>query len=201
MNFYFLVIVCLLCGLGFALLAVWLSTTRGNTIAETLEAESHLPAGQALEVAIMNKLKIATFVPVVALFVVAAFAGVFLPAYFLYLSSRAPEFELIGSFDGHPTQLSVREEPNWHRVGDGFEMSVPAYRSVQDVLIDPGDGYGPITLTLEISKTREIAYRMNGIDQHPLSVDEDNVIRMPQLHLAPVPKIIEIVHQNNRGER
>lgn len=68
---------CLAAGIIFAALAVWLTTRRGNTLRDIL-ASSHADA-QDLKVEVAGKFKVATNIPIVALYIVAAFVAVGLP--------------------------------------------------------------------------------------------------------------------------
>ena len=84
--FFQLTIACLATGAVLAALACWLTTQRGNTITDVLNAQEHLGAGEALNLAILDKFRIATSVPVVALYVIAVLCAVALPLMFLYLN-------------------------------------------------------------------------------------------------------------------
>lgn len=83
--FYPTLISCLFAGIVFAALAVWLTTRRGNTIQDILKA-SQFAKAEALKVEIEGKLKLATNIPIVALYVLAAVVAIGLPSYTTYLA-------------------------------------------------------------------------------------------------------------------
>jgi hypothetical protein len=88
-QFIFVLALCIVCGLGFAAMATWLMTRRGNTIRDIMES-SQFKDAKALSVEVMDKLKVSTNVPIVALYVVAGLVAVGLPMYVSSVSaSRA----------------------------------------------------------------------------------------------------------------
>jgi hypothetical protein len=196
MQFYFLISVSLLTGIVLASLATWLSTKRGNTISEIIAANEHLPANQALEMAVMDKFKLATGIPVVGLYVVAALCALALPAFFMYLTHLGPQFDIAATFDDHPTKLQVAEAAKWQADGDGFDITVPAIAPIQYVRIDPGNGFGPLTLSFEVTRTRQVYYWVNGRAQHgPLDIDANGTLHIGTLHLTRVPNIAVTTNQ------
>src|SRR5688572_29329244 len=84
MHFIFILIACLLCGLGFAALATWLMSRKGNTIRDVLNARN-LKDANAIKIDILDKIKISSNIPIVALFLVGALVAVVLPGYVAYM--------------------------------------------------------------------------------------------------------------------
>lgn len=80
---------CLLAGITFAALGTWLTTRRGNTIRDILDA--HNSNTEALRAEIAGKLKVSTTIPIVALYIVAAVVALGLPTYSLY--AAVPHYE------------------------------------------------------------------------------------------------------------
>lgn len=82
-----LLISCLIAGVMFATLAVWLMSRKGNTISEILKVQGNRDL-EALKVEIMDKFKISTNIPIVAMFAIAAFVAIGLPGLSLWLSQH-----------------------------------------------------------------------------------------------------------------
>jgi hypothetical protein len=75
--------------IALALIAAALTTTRGNRISDYDQKN-----GAALNVQILNQLKIATSVPIVALYFIAVAAGLGTPGLAFYLTNQAYQNEM-----------------------------------------------------------------------------------------------------------
>jgi len=129
---YLALISCLLAGIAFAALAVWLTTRRGNTIQDILSAPQFVNAN-ALKVEIGNKLKLATNIPIVALYLVAAVVAIGLPAYSLYVAHHHYEaWRVIGRIATRvpPKEVSVTLRPPHIPVAEdgSFDDEIPVKR-------------------------------------------------------------------------
>ena len=71
MLILWILIPCLACGALFAYLAAWLTTKKGNTISDVLNSQKFSDS-EAIEVEILDKLKVSSNLPIVALFIVAS---------------------------------------------------------------------------------------------------------------------------------
>src|SRR5215813_1634360 len=91
-------LICVLTGLGFAALATWLSTTKGNTISDILKANK-LENAEAIRVEISKVVSVSSSVPIVAMYVLAVVSAFGLPAFIYWrtLSDSRP-IHLFGSF-------------------------------------------------------------------------------------------------------
>jgi hypothetical protein len=86
-QFIYVLALCIICGLGFAGMATWLMTRRGNTIKDILQS-SRFKDAKALSLEVTDKLKVSTNIPIVALYIVAALVAVGLPIYISYQQSH-----------------------------------------------------------------------------------------------------------------
>ncbi len=86
MNFTTIFLASLAAGVIFAALAVWLTTTRGNTISDILKS-GDLKDVESIRIEILDKVKLSSAIPIVALYVVAAVVAVGVPL-FVYWSSH-----------------------------------------------------------------------------------------------------------------
>jgi hypothetical protein len=77
---------CLVAGIVFAALAVWLTTQRGNTIQEILK-ETKDSTADALKMEIAGKFKLATNMPIIALYCIAAVVSIGPLVYWIYVTS------------------------------------------------------------------------------------------------------------------
>lgn len=68
-------------------LATWLTTTRGNTISDILSSEKFSDS-EAIRLEIYDKVKLASTVPIVALYVIAGIVAVGPPVYFHWNTSK-----------------------------------------------------------------------------------------------------------------
>jgi hypothetical protein len=112
-----LLIPCLGGGVVFAALAVWLSTKKGNTISEILDSQKFNDA-EAIKVEILDRFKLSSNLPIVALYIVSAFVAVGLPA-FVSWQQRINQIE---SLKNHIS--SLEEEVARLKVGTLLEKPI-----------------------------------------------------------------------------
>ncbi|HWT82545.1 MAG TPA: hypothetical protein VN648_27485, partial [Candidatus Methylomirabilis sp.] len=87
---------CLVAGVGFAYIAAWLTTKRGNTLADIANAQQ-LANVEAIRVEILDKVKVTSNLPIVALYLVAFAVAIGLPAFVVWQAMRdAPVITLSG---------------------------------------------------------------------------------------------------------
>ncbi len=152
MNFLWILIPSLLCGAFFAYLAMHLMTTKGNTISDILKSEK-FASSEAIRVEIMDKIKVVSNIPIVALFIVAFAVAVAFPSFFFYLISQEAEtITLTGNIEKEMDKevyvafKEMKVEPS-----GAFMIPLRYTDEVQEINIE-GQHYYPITLTVELNK-------------------------------------------------
>lgn len=74
----------LVAGFGFVWVASWLSTKKGNTMKEILESQ-RLANAEAIKVEVLNKFKLSSTIPIVALFMTGALVAIGPVCFAMYL--------------------------------------------------------------------------------------------------------------------
>ncbi len=187
-QFLALVAMSLLAGIILAALAVWLTTTRGNTISDA--------AGNgrdAINLQLLEKLKLVSGVPIVALYVVSAMCAFALPTYFVYVNRLETHIMLLdGTFDQAatdppPQQLSVLPD-NLHIYGNTFSIPIVVTDAEQQFDVSAGQSYAPLTLQAYVnSATQSVYYTLNGARKYgPFSI-VGTAAHVGAIHLTRVP--------------
>ncbi len=146
--FIWVLSLCLFCAIAFAGLATLLSTTRGNTITETMNAR-HLSDEDAIKI-VLGKLSIATTLPIVALYIIALAMGVGLPAFLWWENTRNPAFiTVVGDFDKRPAKAILIE--NGDPYSGSFSWDIP-YEDGSKQVTFFSDAYKPVTLNFKLDK-------------------------------------------------
>ncbi|HEX2715001.1 MAG TPA: hypothetical protein VHM88_22670 [Candidatus Acidoferrales bacterium] len=143
---------CLVSGLVFAVLATWLTTTRGNTISDVLNSEKFTDAN-AIQLKIQENLKITSNLPIVALYVVAFAVAILLPAFVYWQSTRdVTVITLSGVFRGTDGNERIYISPRDMRVERSGQFTIPiAYTPQQEQSVNiEGETLSPITLQVKI---------------------------------------------------
>jgi len=150
-------ILCLVAGLGFAGLATWLTTRKGNTLEEIAKSQG-LEKAEAIRLEILDKVKLSSNFPIVGLYVVAAIVAMGLPALMVWTSSKTElvAVYLTGSVQRvHPPNAPVCIEHHSAKPDDGgafeFPLLFDLQRSSSLVAIE-SDAYQPLTLTFEFDR-------------------------------------------------
>ncbi len=146
---------CLACGALFAYLAAWLTTKKGNTISDVLNSQK-LADSEAIKVEILDKLKISSNLPIVALFIVAFAVAICLPA---FIAWQVLQDVTVIKLSGEIRNLNPDRKPYVSPKGMGIENSgsfqIPLLYSKEDQFINiEGELYSPITMKISLSKLK-----------------------------------------------
>jgi hypothetical protein len=148
--FIWVLVLCLICSVAFAGFATWLSTTRGNTVKETMEAR-HLSDEDALKLA-LGKLNIATTLPIVALYLIALAMGVGLPGFIWWENARNADFITVnGQFDRRPAYPVCIEKDDPY--SGTFSWQIPYAEGSQHIVFW-SPVYVPVTMKFTLSKEK-----------------------------------------------
>ncbi len=196
-------VLCLACGLGFAAIAAWLMSRRGNTIRDILASDRQ---PEALRIEVADKLKISTNVPTVALYVIAAIVAIALPAYLAWLDRPLPQSKtvLLGGIDGYlglvgPGEKIYAYPPEMAVRGDGnFSFPLRNGDKQQSVLFESPKTY-PVTLTIIIKpdkKQLEVSTDPFWRKTYLIPI-QDTFAKLPApIEISPVPSAHEQQAQN-----
>jgi hypothetical protein len=193
MNLWPIFLPSLAAGMVFALLAVRLSTTKGNRIADILRAR-HLSDGEAIKV-IVGKLSITSTIPIVALFVVSCVVAVGPTTLFWWLQNKDGRFiTLSARFDPPPS------EPVYVAIGDRdptspfFFWKIPYVADDHELLVLESRAYDPVTIYLTANpfKGTVTAEIMNSVDQSESPVKQEIRIS-PDGHSVSMTTPIKLV--------
>jgi hypothetical protein len=185
-QFIAVVAMSLVAGVLLAALACWLSTTSGNRISDIERGGT-----DAINVQVMDHLKIVSSVPVVALYVVSVACALGLPGYFMYLNRLDTHVMVLeGTFDEIPQQLSVLPD-NLHINGNAFAIPLAVTDAEQQFDVNAGQLYAPLTLQMHVvSATRSVYYYVNGARKYGPFDIEGTAAHIGKIHLTRIPSAI-----------
>ena len=172
--------ICVTAGVAFAGLAVYLSTTQGNTTEAIAKA---IGDGQCppLTIELPGGYRLSAGVPVVALYTIAAICGFFLPGMFIYLT-RAPLPKPVivdGSFD-RPVKHIAFEDPHYYSFGSNFQISFDPTQGAQDVIVNATPEFGSVTITTEYDRSSGyVTVHANGSSIGRWPVNGDGRVEIP----------------------
>ncbi len=107
---YLMLGLCVLAGVLFAAIAAWLTTQRGNTIQDILNSKN--ANAESLKVEIADKFKLATTIPIVALYIVALVVAVGPIVYWIRVETgRYETYRVTGKVVEPPPNLYVMVRP------------------------------------------------------------------------------------------
>jgi len=187
--FIYLLIACLTTGLGFAALATWLMTTKGNTIRDVLAAEN-LKDANAIQLEIMEKIKISSNLPIVGLFMIGALVAIGLPAYNMYAMYHETPREAWTVFGEIKDYMQVVDRSKGEKVyvyypemginPDG-KFGIPLPNPVQIVLFE-SPNTNPLTLRMRLKLLEnKLEVFADAFGKEPVKVTLDgNVANLPQ---------------------
>ena len=198
-----LLVVFVVGGLGFAGMATWLTTTRGNTMSEVM-ASQHFENAEAVKLEILDKLKITSNVPIFSLYLVALVCAVG-PVITLLWINRDDVVTLSGSL-ALPRVGGERMDPQvvWIRP-DGmkpdesghFQIELLHTKAEQDFTIG-SPSTEPITLSATLDpflKKVQVSYT-GGIDPQAPEVEDYGSQQIARLRpTSVVPAIHDAGHQ------
>ncbi len=207
MSFQILVVMCLAGGIVFAALAVWLTTQKGNRISDILNSQ-HMQDAEAIKLEILDKIKLRSNIPIVALYIVAATVAVGLPIY-VYHENRSGDssITLVGRFENVTHGDNVYIIPQQLRVlpGGAFQIPIMYRPGSQMVNIESPPKYDPITLTIIINtekNTMSIGYDASREEQFKVD-DATKTVNLGQnlrLHASSVSPITTVLNRpSNRA--
>lgn len=148
-----LLVLSMVCGVLFAFLATWLHTKKGNTISDILRSQKFADA-QAIRVEIEGQVKIASNVPIVALYIVGAVMVIAPLGFTLWLQLKdVTTITLSGSVKNiNPKRkVYVRPVDMWIQESGAFKLPLIYRDDPQSVNIE-GEGYHSMTLEISINK-------------------------------------------------
>ena len=145
---------CLLGGVVFAYIAAWLTTKRGNTLADIANAKP-LTNSEAIKVEILDKVKITSNLPIVALYLVAFAVAIGLPAFVSWQVMRdIPVITLSGNIDHAPDKtLCVMAKGMQIETSGSFALPVMYSAELQTINFE-GERYHPLTMRISVNKLK-----------------------------------------------
>ena len=174
MKFEVVLISCLLAGVAFAAMAVWLTTRKGNTISDVLNSQ-HFQNAEALRVEVLDKVKVSSNLPIVGLYLVAAVIAIGFPT-FLYWYGHRASFVVVflsGSFQGAAPTSTSR-----------------LYVVSHDSLVDPGAGSFTVPLVFRDTQPR-----------HDLMIESRDYLPVGvSVTLDRASDTLKVRYQNSRSE-
>jgi hypothetical protein len=146
---------CLACGALFAYLAAWLTTKKGNTISDVLNSQKFSDS-EAIKVEILDKLKVSSNLPIVALFVVAFAVAICLPAFISWqVLQDVTVIKLSGEIRNLNPDKKPYVSPKGMRIENSGSFEIPLLYSKEDQFINiEGELYSPITMRISLSKLK-----------------------------------------------
>jgi hypothetical protein len=153
MSFIWILIPCMVGGIVFAAIAAWLTTKKGNTISDVLNSQ-HFDNAEAIKIEIMDKIKLRSNIPIVALYVIAGIVAIGLPAYVYYENKKGDQpVTLHGTILGKERHKKVEVVSADMRVEDSGWFNIPLmYRSGSQTVNFQSQYYEPLTLSVTINK-------------------------------------------------
>ena len=145
---------CLVAGVGFAYIAAWLTTKRGNTLADIANAQQ-LANVEAIRVEILDKVKVTSNLPIVALYLVAFAVAIGLPAFVVWQAMRdAPVITLSGEINrASDTTLCVMPKDMQIEPSGSFALPV-MYSSALQTINFEGEHFHPLTMRISVNKLK-----------------------------------------------
>jgi len=188
-------------GLMFGALAVWLTMSKGNTISDIVNSPN-LKDANAIKVEISEKLKIASNIPVVAMFLIAAFVSVGVPGYMIYVASRECVTTLTGQIENYTALIDrgkgqqVWAYPDRMRITPSGAFEIPLSRTEgnQDIVFESPNVISPITLRLQVNSLKKKvavdAAKGAGVEKHDIDINDNHVARLEgAFRIQPAPKL------------
>ncbi|MGA7875781.1 MAG: hypothetical protein WCA08_08965 [Desulfoferrobacter sp.] len=202
MFLVWVLIPCLVCGVFFAFIAAWLTTKKGNTISDILNSQKMADA-EAIKLEILDKIKLTSTVPIVALFVVSIVVAIGLPALLCMLMLKdVNTITLRGVLKKEPSAI-VYVTPKEMQVEPSGDFVFPLVytNGVQTINIE-GEHYQPITLIVTIDKLKNLLQVEIGGDtkEIPVQLGSKSARFEGEIHLYPVDTIVTNV-RNEPTER
>jgi len=180
-------VLCLACGVLFAYIAAWLTTKRGNTISDVLNAKQL--SSETIRVEILDKVKITSNLPIVALYLVAFAVAIGLPAFVSWQLMRDVTFiTLSGVIDRAPDRtLCVMPKDMQIETSGSFAIPIMYSSGLQTINFE-GENYLPVTMRISVNKLRnslsvEISNAERSVPKEVVFNPESRTARLE----APIP--------------
>lgn len=178
-QFIYVLALCIICGLGFAGMATWLMSRRGNTIKDIAQSSQFRDA-KALSLEITDKLKVSTNIPIVAMYMVAGLVAVGLPIFISYQQSELSKTDgdvpaLGGRIKNYLEMVSpdkgeqIYAVPKEMGIGPDGSFNIPL-RTTEGVQVIEFESptANPLTLTLYVRpRERTVKVYTAGLDDAP----------------------------------
>jgi len=162
---------CIVLGAFLAYLATWLTTTRGNTISDILKAQP-LKDAEAIRLEILDKVKISSTVPLVALYIVAFFATSALPGLVFWQMSRDMDVITLSGSVKTDSNGTICVTSTDMEVESSGSFRVPIRYSVQPLTVNfQSDDYAPVSMTIDVEKWKPALRVHDGPDTGGPSVE------------------------------
>jgi hypothetical protein len=153
MILLWILIPCLACGALFAYLAVWLTTRKGNTISDILNSMKSKDLN-SIKIDILDKVKISSNLPIVALYIVAFCVAILLPAFISWqMLKDVTTITLSGEVKLEPnTKLYVM--PEAMQVAGSGSLSIPILYADGSQKFNIEGDYYPVTVQVCLNKLK-----------------------------------------------
>jgi hypothetical protein len=191
--FILIIVICLLGGIIFAGMAIWLTTTKGNTINDILAAK-HFEKAEALKTEIIDKIKLSTNIPIIALYVLSVVVAMGLPI-FIVIVQQNSIIELIGDIRDYDLLINQNKGEKIYvtykdaEIMPGGRFTIPVWysRNSQEITFQSPVTH-PITLTIKLNLL-ENALEVYKESYEPQKIKINN--NMATLGPISIDKIIE----------
>ncbi len=164
-------------------MATRLTTTKGNTIKEILESQQFSDA-ESIRVEILDKFKLVSTIPIVALFVVSAIVIVLPILFTIWAESQEARFiKIQGRVNFEELSSKTRFKsylvPRDMRIEETGIFSIPIlYRTHDKVVNIESKNHNTLTLTLNVNtdkNTIEITSSEPGWKSKPVKIDQETL--------------------------
>lgn len=175
-----IVLISVSAGLILAGLAVYLSTTQGNTM-EAVQRAVQTGAPAALTIELPGGYRMSAGVPVVALYSIAAICAVGLPMYFINATRITPTTPVTigGMFDQAPKEMrfiAVHANVN----GNVFQLPFITRDGAQDFVADASPEFDSFTITTKYrSSVHGVTVVVGGMELGTWPIDSTNRVDIP----------------------
>ena len=163
---------CLLFGLAFAGLAVWLTTRKGNTIKDVLHA-GKLRDAEAIRLEIVEQVKISTNLPIVALYIMSVIVAIGLPVLINVLSYLQSDetVALAGQIEDYQREKRIYVTYETANITADGSFTLPIRNTLESQQITfESEHIDPLTLTIELKRIKNALQIMSASLEEPLEI-------------------------------
>lgn len=176
MFVFSILIPCLICGAFFVVVASWLTTRKGNTIRDILESQKFVDA-ESIKVEILGKVKLSSTIPIVALYFIAAFVAIALPAFVHWkMMSDVTVITLSGKIEVEDDEKVYPTLQDASILPDGaFKIPIIYSDDKTQGIIFEGQNCLPISLLVTLNKAKgALLVSKSGLEPTQIQIDFDN---------------------------